>query len=360
MRDNSLSKRNIIINLSVILLVTGLVILYLLKSDMLTAESISKTSWHNYAVVFGVFLLGLALVSLVDFFVYRSFTRSMSFGKCALNTVCGNLGSGITPFRSGHFPLMFYYQSRVGVPIGDTVTGLIKCQIIYSATSIMVYSAVVITLAILGASIEFYGATVKLWLVVSLGLIFHLAVFIVIVVLAFNRKIQEWVLRLWAKLLVKIKKLQDIEAYVCEKTQRLNIYKEQITIIGKTAYKYIAPCLIYVAYMLVSCSVQYVSYLMISGSSFTVNGFFTFYTFYLASGYITNIVPVPGGLGASELLFPLVFASLIPQSEMGAVLILWRLSTYYFAIIIEFIIFLFAVLIRKKPKNPSVNQTDIN
>ncbi len=352
MKDNSLSKRNIIVNVTIILLVTGLVILYLLKSDMLTAESIEMTSWYNYLIVSVVFFCGLALVSLVDFFVYRTFTKSMPYGKCMLNTICGNLGSGITPFKSGHFPLMIYYQNRAGVPVGDTVTGLIKCQIIYSATSIIVYSAVVTTLAILGSSITFYGTTVKLWLVVSLGLIFHIVVFAVIVILAFNRKIQDFALKTWAKLLIKIKKLERAEEYIIEKTKRLNIYKEQITIIGKSFYKYIAPSLIYFVFMLVSSSVQYVSFLMISSSAFSINSFFTFYTFFLASGYITNVIPVPGGLGTSELLFPLVFASLIPDSQIGAVLILWRLATYYFAIIVEFIIFLFvAVRKRKKSKN---------
>ena len=349
MKDKSLSKRNIVLNVCIILLVTVLALIYLLKSDLLTAESIKMTAWYKCLIVFAVFILGLSLVSLVDFLVYRTFTKSMPYGKCLLNTFCGNLGSGITPFKSGHF-LMIYYQNRAKVPIGDTVTGLIKCQIIYSATSIIVYSAVVTSLLIMGTSITFYQKTVKLWLVVSLGLIFHIAVFICIVVLAFNRKIQEFSLKLWANFLVKIKRLQTTEDYINEKTQRLNLYKEQITIIGKNFYKYLLPSFTYVIFMLTSCSVQYLSYLLVSGSTFSVATFFTFYTFYLASGYITNIIPVPGGLGTSELLFPLVFASLIPDSQIGAVLVLWRLSTYYFAIIFEFVIFLLAVLIKYKPR----------
>ncbi len=352
MKGNGIEKRSIIINLSVILVVTALVAVYLFKSEILTAEAIGAVKGFYYAIVFAVFFLGLVLVSAVDCLIYRTFTSSMPFGKCLLNTVCGNLGSSITPFRSGHFPLMVYYQNRAGVPVGDTVTGLVKCQIIYSATSIVVYTAVVVTLAILGASIEFYGATVKLWLVVSLGLIFHVAVFVVIVVLAFNQRIQQYALKLWTKILLRLKKISDSEEYIEQKRQRLELYKEQITIIGKNAKNFIAPCLLYLAFMLVSCSVQYASYLLISGDTFSVNSYFTFYTFYLASGYITNVVPVPGGLGTSELLFPLVFASIIPSALMGAVLILWRISTYYFAIIIEFIIFLFAVI---KRKNSSVN-----
>ncbi len=350
MKDNSLSKRNIILNLSVLFVVTALVIFYLFKNNFLTKDAISKIYWYNYLIVLFVFFFGLSLVALVDFFVYRSFTSSMPYGRCMLNTVCGNLGSGITPFKSGHFPLMLYYQNRAGVPISDSITGLVKCQIIYSATSIVVYACVVSALMILGTSITFYGVTVELWLVVSLGLIFHVAVFIAIVVLAFNGKIQDFALTIWSKLLFKLKKIEDTAQYKAEKIERLNLYKQQLSIIGKNFYKYIAPSLIYVVFMLVSCGIQYLSYLLVSNNYFTANGFFTFYTFYLASGYITNIIPVPGGLGTSELLFPLVFASIIPESEIGAVLILWRLASYYFAIIIEFIIFLFAVLRRKKPK----------
>ncbi len=357
MENKSLSKRNIIINISIILLVTGLVIFYLTKSEVVTAKSIGMIKWYNYIIVFAFFFFALVLVSLVDFFIYRSFTNTMPLGKCLLNTVSGNLGSGITPFKSGHFPLMFYYQNRARVPMGDTVTGLIKCQIIYSATSILVYTVLVTTLGIMGTSIDFYGSTVKLWLVVSLGLGFHLVVFIFIVILAFCRKIQDFILSIWAKFLVKIKKLENVDEYILEKSQRLNLYKEQITIIGKSAYKYLAPCFIYFVFMLISGTVPYLSYLLISGTAFSFSTMFTFYTFYLASGYITNIIPVPGGLGTSEFLFPLVFASVIPNSQIGAVLILWRVASYYLAIIIEFIVFLFAVLIRKKDlpvgENPS-------
>ncbi len=348
MQNKSLSKRNIIINLAIILLVTGLLIFYLLKSQIVTAETVKMVKWYNYIVVFAIFFLGLIFVSAVDFFVYRTFTNSMPFGKCILNTVSGNLGSGITPFKSGHFPLMIYYQNRAGVSVSDTVTGLVKCQIIYSGTSIVVYTAVVTTLAIMGVNITFNGATVALWLVVSLGLIFHIGAFTAIVILAFNGKIQRFALTLWAKLLLKLKKIDSVNEYLLIQGQRLDIYRQQLTIIGKNTYRYILPCLLYVAHMFTMGCLQYISYLLISGASFSVSSLFLFYTFNLASGYITNIIPVPGGLGTSEVLFPLVFASVIPDAQIGAVLILWRVSSYYLSLIIDFLIFLPAVLIKKK------------
>ncbi len=348
MQVKNLSKRNIIINVTVILAVTVLAFIYLTKSKIVTSESIKQVTWYNYLILFGVFLLSLILVSSVDFFIYRSFTRSMSFDKCFVNTLSGNLGSGITPFKSGHFPLMIYYQNRVGVPVGDTITGLIKCQIIYSATSIVVYVGVVLSLIITGATITFNNTTIALWLVVSLGLTFHIAVFVAIVILAFCQPLQNKALKIWTNFLFKIKKISDKESYILEKQFRLSIYKEQITIIGKSTYKYLLPCALYIVYMIFLGSVQYIAYLLISGASFSLNSLFVFYTLNLASSYITNIIPVPGGFGTSEFLFPLVFAYVIPDSLIGATLILWRVSTYYLAIIFEFIVFLFAMFIKCK------------
>lgn len=342
--SSKFNKHKIIINVIVVLIVTLFAVYYLTKRDIITTESIKQVKWWNYLIVLGYVFIGFALLSLVDFLIYRTFTLSMDYKKCFVNTISGNLGSGITPLKSGHFPLMCWYQYNAGVPIHDTATGLVKCQIIYSATSIFLYTIVVAVLAIGGYTLEFYGKTVRLWLVVSLGLIFHIAVFTVIIILTFSPKIQKWVLGLWSKLLLGLKKIENVDCYIEEKAQKLAVFRQQISIIGKNFYIYIAPITLYALFMFASGSVQYLSYLLISGNAFSISSFFAFYTLNLASAYITNIIPVPGGVGTAEVLFSLIFISVISDSLIGSVLILWRVGSYYLCMIIEltiFVVFLF-------------------
>ncbi|MDY6366981.1 MAG: lysylphosphatidylglycerol synthase domain-containing protein, partial [Clostridia bacterium] len=241
----------------------------------------------------------------------------------------------VTPYRIGHFPLMAYYQIKDGVSPINTLTGLVKCQVVYSITSIIVYTGVVITLAALGSSVNFNGRTVNLWYVIGLGLGFHIGAFILTVFLAFNLPLQRWVLKITAKAIGKFKKSFDKQKFIDEKSLKLQLFKEQIKIIGKKFYYYLIPSSIYAIYMVFSGSAPYLCYLLISGAAFNIHELLTFYVLYLSSAYITNIVPVPGGAGASEVVFKMIFESVIASATIGSVLVLWRASTFYFAVIIE-------------------------
>ncbi|MBQ8426205.1 MAG: flippase-like domain-containing protein [Clostridia bacterium] len=345
-----INKRKIIINVTVVLAVTLFAFYYLTKSDVIALESVKGVRWWNYLLVIACVFFGFAILSLVDLIIYRSFTKSMNFGKCFVNTLSGNLGSGVTPLKSGHFPLMAYYQHNAGVPINDTVTGLVKCQILYSATSIVLYSVVVTALAIGGYTLVFYGQTVKLWLVVSLGLIFHVAVFTVIVILSYNATIQNKILKLWAKFLLKIKKIENVEEYLAEKSVKFQTYREQLSIIGKNFVKYLLPSFLYAFNLFLTGSIPYISYLLITGSTFSFSALCTFYTLNLASAYITNIIPVPGGVGTSEVLFSLVFASVVSDSYLGSVLILTRVASFYLTIVINLLVFACFLFVKRKQK----------
>lgn len=50
--------------------------------------------------------------------------------------------------------------------------------------------------------------------------------------------------------------------------------------------------------------------------------------------FLLFYVPTPGGSGASELLFSLVFAPYVPKYILGIFIIIWRLLTHYFTLII--------------------------
>ena len=251
-----MNKKSIIVSSVITLIITGLTVYYLTATDVITAESLSMIAWYYVMIALAYFFCGLLLLSLVDFLVYRTFTDQMPYVKCVKNTLSGHLGSSVTPYRLGHFPLMAYCQITDGVKPLNTLTGLVKCQIIYSLTSIVVYTAVVITVAVLGSSVQFDGKTVMLWCVIGLGLIFHAGAFVLTVFLAFNPPLQRWALKLCADICGKLKKNFDKQKFIAEKSQKLDVFKEQLKIIGKKFYYYFLPAGIYAFYMLFSNSVQ--------------------------------------------------------------------------------------------------------
>ncbi len=334
------NKRKIIFNVAVILVVTALTFVYLFLSGNISWEDVKTIRFSQYFIVFALFAGAMLLVSLVDFFVYRSFTKNMPYGKCLLNTLYGNLGSAVTPLKSGHFPMMVYYQYNAGVPVKDTAAGLIKCQIIYSITSLAVYLTMSIALFVGDVVISVNGTTVALYIVLLIGFTFHTGVFLLIVFMAFNKKFQALIMGITAKILFKLKKIGDKQKFIEEKAESLSLFKTELTIIGKGWYRYLLPMFCFFVYMLLLGSFQYASYLSFTGKPFSMNEAYMFYAISLASSYITNVIPLPGGFGTSELMFTALFSLVIENGVLGAVLVLWRVSTYYVVIIIELAVFI--------------------
>lgn len=207
----------------------------------------------------------------------------------------------------------------------------------------------------MGTSFVFEGITVRLWLVILIGFLFHAAVLGGILVLSFCKGLQIFAVRLWGKLLVKLKKVDSIEDYVKEKGAWFDNYRAETLVIYKKFYRYIPACACYSAFMLAFGSVQYVAYVTFTGEAFSFDTMFIFYTLNIAAAYITNVIPVPGGVGTAEVIFTLVYACVIPESIIGSVLILWRAGSYYLATIAEAVAV--PVALFAKRKNRGENET---
>lgn len=348
------SKKKIVINVAVILVVTALTFVYLFLSGSISFDDVKAIKFYQYFCVFALFVCAMLLVSLVDYFVYRSFTKSMNYGRCLLNTLYGNLGSAVTPLKSGHFPMMIYYQYNAGVPVKDTATGLIKCQIIYSITSLAVYLVMSVALFLEKVMVVVNGTTVALYIVLLIGFAFHTAVFLIIVFMAFNKKFQAFITGITANVLLKLKKIDDKQRFILEKSESLSVFKTELTIIGKGWYKYLLPMLCFFVYMLLLGSFQYASYLSFTGTGFSMKEAYMFYALSLASSYITNVIPLPGGFGTSELMFTLLFSLVMENGVLGSVLVIWRVATYYVVIVLELIVFIVVSSINSAKRKKSL------
>ena len=331
-------RKKLIANIIITVAILLLSVFYLTRSEVVTVETLKSIKFTECLAVFVFFAFSLFLYALVDFLVYRTYTRKMTLGRCFINTLAGNLGSNVTPYKSAHYPMMAYYKCAVGCGVSESVTGLIKCQIIYSVTSAFVYAALVIILAATGITTIFADVTVPLWAVALVGFVFHAAVLAAVLVLSFCAPLQRRAALLWGKLLVKLKKRESAQEYAAERAEWYGHYREQIKIIFGSFFKYLPACGVYVAFMLVFGSVQYCAYLVFTGEAFTFSALFTFYLLNLASAYITNIVPVPGGVGTAEVLFSFVYLYVIPEPVIGSVLILWRMGSYYMITVAEAIV----------------------
>lgn len=335
-----LSKKKIIINSIIIVVITILAIVYLFKNKSVTWEMIKNIAWWHYLVVFGFFLLTMFLWSTIDLLVYKTFTNKLNTLSSWMNIHVGHLGSNVTPFRSGHFPLMAYYQNSKGFSLNESMTGLVKCQIIYSITTIFGYILLLVYFVVNHQSIVWQDVNVPFWAIVLIGILFHSLVFGAICLLSFNKKLLNFFLKVLIKIITKFKKSFNKDEFQKNVEEKFILYEQEIKTIFKSFHRYILPCLIYLVFMILLGTAQYVSYLVISKEAFSIKQLFVFYSLNLAATYITNIIPIPGGVGTSEFMFMNIFNSVISSQIIGSVLVLWRVSTYFIPIIFEAIIYL--------------------
>ena len=202
------NKKKLIVNICITLATFALAAFYLTRSNIVTAEALKKVGFGDCFLVLCFFLFSLLLYAATDFFVYRTVSDKMPYRKCVMNTLAGNLGSNVTPLKSGHFPIMAYYKCLTGIGAEESVTGLIKCQIIYSTTSTAVYFVLAVTLLCTGTSFTVEETTIKTWVVIAIGFSFHAVVLGAILLLSFNKRLQEFCLKIRSKILYKFKKFR--------------------------------------------------------------------------------------------------------------------------------------------------------
>ena len=343
-----MKSRKYILNLIIILIVTTLTVVFLISKNLLTLETIKTLSITNVLSVFVVYLFSVLLYSLVNYLTVRQSLPDYKFYVAFSDIVFGRLGSDITPLKSGHFPLRLYYLSKFGYSFYDGLLSVTKTQIVASFSSVINYAVLFVVLFFSKTVITVNSYEVSLYLVVGVGLFFHIGSLFLVMALAFIKPFQSFCINFVARLRFRNRELER-EEFSKNQILKYSIYKEQIKLMLKDFL-----------HMYIFSSAIYVSYLLTSSSPFDFSSFISFYLLTLAISYISNVIPIPGGNGSSEALFVVVFPILISsQSLLGSTLLLWRLSTYYLPVVFGlFVFFAWIPLYKRTGKKKALQKVD--
>ena len=91
----------------------------------------------------------------------------------------------------------------------------------------------------------------------------------------------------------------------------------------------------------------YIAYLLLTKNSFNLNDYFYCFLLFQAMSYVTNLIPVPGGMLAIEFSFITVFKPFMGDI-VNMALLLFRLNTFIIIIIYDFIFFIVFEIIMNK------------
>ena len=245
--------------------------------------------------------------------------------KCCM---VGQFFSAVTPGASGGQPMQVYSMANSGIDPGHATSALVQKFLVYQST-LTIYSA----LAILFKSYLFKGDIIHLMRsLLIFGFCSQAFVIIAILFLSFNKCLTYKIIYKLFKMLSKIKIIKNPEQKIENVKTQLDyfhknnnsLYKNQALVLESyvlTAMQitcmFVVPYCIYRSFQLRGASV----FDMIASQAFVT--------------IISSFMPLPGGSGAAEGGFFIFFSFFFTQQTIKPAVLLWRIITYFFTILIS-------------------------
>ena len=354
-----MKNKKIIFNIIFFLVVTALTIYYLISSNILSSiKDIGKVKWWGFTTITLVLFL---FITCDCFIIYRNMKqiRSESKFRYAYGLYfMGNLGSNVTPWKSAHFPMIGYYLKKKGFNTEENISVMATNQIIYSTTLPVLYTFFFIYSVVNHSYLEVSNMNIPLYIFCLTGIGTNIGYFTALMLMMYNMRFQDFILRIEVKIFNKFKKDFNKEVFILEKKKKMEIYKISANRMWKNI-KYNVPSYIaYVLFMLLSFGLPYIIYLVICQKGFNIEEYMYSFLLCQASSYITNIIPSPGGIGTAEFSFITVFSKFMGDSVNLAV-ILYRITTFLLLVIVDFIFFTIFLVKNTIEKNKQKNDENV-
>lgn len=337
--DSKRSKKKTIFNFLILVLITGLVLYFSLKDNY--DEIIHQLTTLNWFwLVIGMFLvISYWFLRSISFHHFvKEFKPEYKFQnafKIALETQFFN---AITPFASGGQPFQIYTLKQDGISLTKGTNIVIQNFIVYQIALILLGSIAVIANHFMNIFTE-VGILRQL---VSIGFIANGLVTAFLFLVAFAKKANQLIIHNILKILSKLKIVKNIDETRKKWEDYINDFYQGAKKLIKNKKHFTSLILINLL-ALISLYLVPLAILYSTGDFTSFNGIIAIIT----SAYVMLIgsfVPIPGGTGGLEYGFMAFYGNFIIGSKLTAIMLVWRLITYYFGMIVGAM----AVNIKKK------------
>ncbi len=309
-------------------------------SSMGDALKQAKPWWLLLALAAAVMSYAFNMFMHLD--ICRIADIRMSVFECAATTMAGFFYNALTPMQIGGQPMQVLQMRGYGVPVGSaTSITLIK----YMSWQFSVVLIATIGMIVLQAPIAALSTAVRTLIIV--GYAVNLLVFVFVTLATLN---PAWLTERGRRILAflrrhkLIRKEAAYEKAVTAWDRTMNDYATAVKLLFKRKLRGAVP-LLFFGLMEIACFLG-VTYFIYRG--FGLNEYPAYHVILLQSllSMAVSFIPIPGGAGASEGGFYLVFKSLFGQALLFPSMLLWRMLTYYLNILLG-LVFIVADSLRK-------------
>lgn len=329
--------KSYIFNISLVVLFTGFVLWLTLKDNY--REIISMISQARIEWLVVIFLLAIFYQVIIGWILRKLTVLSNPHYKMSqgvINAFVASFFHGVTPSASGGQFAQIYIFKKQGVGITDSASILWMDFIIYQST--MVAS---VLLLLVFRFTYFYKHYSQFFLLVLIGFAVNSAIIIGLWALATFPQVYTWIstkgIEIGAKLHIiknKDKTLKNLDVQLvrfASETKKLKAHKETIikVILANFLRLFVYYSIPFFCAKALNIPVGVESILDILALSSFVS-------------MINCFIPIPGASGGTEATFVLMFSTIFGKISATSIMILWRLITYYFVMVLGGLTFIYA------------------
>lgn len=317
------NKRNFII----IIAITAIILYFVLKDNF--AQKIEYLLSFDIKWLILSFLLIIAywfLKGLVLYYCASKVNKKYTDKKGILLMITTQFFHAITPFAAGGQPWQIYKLKKDGLTLGQSTNVVIQDFIAYQIALVFLGGCAITANYIM----HIFPSDSLLKKLVTIGFIINTVVVIVLFVVAFSKKWNKKIIDGTVTLLHKLKIIKDKEEKLKKSEKFIHNFHQSAIILFKDKFNMIRI----ISLNFIALVGQYlIPFTLLMGLGIYINPLLVIIT----SAYVMligSMVPIPGGTGGLEFSFLAFFKNFVTGPKLSIIMIVWRLVTYYFGIIV--------------------------
>lgn len=321
-----------LMNFVLILGLTGFALWLALKDNyQVVLDAISKMKPLSLIIILCWGILYTVVWGLVYLVMGKKYNRNYTFTNGIVCAFVGTFMSGITPSSTGGQFAQAYILKKQGIKVSDGASLLWADFIIYQ-TTMMIYVTILFLL-----KFAYYSKQSSWFNMILLGYVVNAIVVVALYTMAlfpkFMLKLTAWA----GGVMKKIKFIKNPEQKVEAWNLQVQSFTKEIKVLAQDKKNIVVCSLINIVRLTLLYSLPFVvaRALGINLEPEKMLDVIALSSFVLMAN---SFIPVPGASGGTEVVFSLMFQSMM-GTLTGAVMVLWRFSTYHVIILIGGIIF---------------------
>ncbi len=288
-------------------------------------EFTAKINWGVIVLLIVLFGVVMLVKSARFWILIHSSTKKHRFALAYKVTAIGRYYDNITPLSSGGEPMQIFYLTKRGIP-GAQAMSVALGKYTISQLAYVTFALVVMIFSIAETSTTgTAGAvvTASSWI----GFAANSFLVFLIALVSINRTVGTKLISGAIKLLHKMKIIKNYDKQYGKVMKVVNDYQSTMKNFAKEKGTFISVLLLSYLYLVLYYSLPFVVYAAFYGFNFEVFG--QIFIYCVMVDLASSIFPLPGGTGAAELSFSVLFGTLFLDGTLFWGMLLWRIFTYY-------------------------------